>query len=381
MPAVLCVAIYVAACARITIPSNGLASTPPMGWSSWNAFGTRIDDATVRATADAIAANGMREAGYIYVNIDDGWQGTRDSQGNLRGNPRFPDMGALAAYIHSKGLKLGIYSSPGKVTCSGYIGSYGYEKQDAATFAAWGIDYLKYDWCSASDEYADRQIPKAYQKMADALRATGRPIAFSVCEYGVANVTGWAPELGANLWRTSNDIKDSWQSVLGNVEMQAVYGSFAGPGHWNDPDMLEVGNGSMSDDEYRTHMSLWALSAAPLIAGNDLRTMSAATASTLLNAEVIAIDQDSLGKQATMSREGMLETWTKPLADGSVAVGFVNLDSAAARVTIDDRNLGLNRVPLSTRDLWAHDEIQFVNHLCSVSLPQHGVLLLKASTH
>ncbi len=361
------------------LPSNGLAITPPMGWSSWNEFGTRIDDTTVRAMADAMVASGMRNAGFLYVNIDDGWQGTRDSQGDLRPNAKFPDMHALADYVHSRGLKLGIYSSPGPITCGGYPGSFGHEKQDAITFAEWGVDYLKYDWCSASQEYDDAHVADAYVTMADALRAAGRPMVFSVCNYGVADVTQWAPNIGANLWRTTNDIRDSWTSVLSNIEGQAGDARFAGPGHWNDPDMLEVGNGNMSEDEYRTHMSLWALSAAPLIAGNDLRTMSAATASILLNAEVIAVDQDSLGKQASMSRWRTLETWIKPLANGSVAVGFVNLASTPANITVDDRKLGLNQVPGSTRDLWAHKDIQFANHLYSTTLPPHGVLLLRAN--
>ena len=378
--ALFLLAIQATGCARVSISSNGLANTPPMGWSSWNSFGTQIDDELVRNIADAMVASGMRDAGYVYVNIDDGWQGTRDAEGNLHGNAHFPDMRALADYIHSKGLKLGVYSSPGKLTCDGYVGSYGHEKQDAATFAAWGVDYLKYDWCSASSEYPDRDIPTAYGKMAGALRATGRPILFSVCDYGGDDVTRWAPELGANLWRTTVDIHANWTSMLDNIERQADDARFAGPGHWNDPDMLEVGNEGMSVDEYRTHMSLWALSAAPLIAGNDVRAISASTAEILLNQEVIAIDQDPLGKQAAMAREGTLETWTKPLADGGVAVGFVNLDSLPERVIVDDRRLGLKGIPKSARDVWAHQDINFVNDTYTTLLPVHGVLLLRVST-
>src|SRR5438477_235227 len=276
----------------------------------------------------------IKVAGYLYVNIDDTWEGVRDGNGVLATNHKFPDMKALADYVHSKGLKIGIYSSPGPRTCGAYPASYGHEEQDAKMFAAWGIDYLKYDWCSASSIYKDDKLQPVYQKMGDALHATGRPIVFSLCEYGLGDVQKWGPAVGGNLWRTTGDIRDEWDSMMDNIHKQAPTAPDAGPGHWNDPDMLEIGNGHMSDDEYRTHMSLWALTAAPLLAGNDIRKMSDTTKSILLNKEVIAVDQDALGKQASPAKNGNLETWIKPLKDGSVAVGVVNVDNAPGNASV-----------------------------------------------
>ena len=359
------------------VPSNSLAKTPPMGWNSWNLFAGRIDDKTVRTMADAMVSSGMRDAGYIYVNIDDTWEGVRDAQGNLQSNHKFPDMKALADYVHSKGLKLGIYSSPGPRTCAGYPASYGHEEQDAKTFAAWGIDYLKYDWCSARNIYKNEQLQPVYQKMGDALGATGRPIVYSLCEYGWGSVEKWGAEVSGNLWRTTDDIRDEWSSMIGNVEKQVPTAPYAGPGHWNDPDMLEIGNGHMTEDEYRTHMSLWALVAAPLLAGNDVRDMSPATKAILLNKEVVAIDQDPLGKQASPVKKGDLETWVKPLADGSVAVGVVNLGAAAAQATVQASDLQLTGSHYSARDLWMHSDVKFTGGAYSATVPTHGVLLLK----
>jgi len=361
------------------VPYNGLAKTPPMGWNSWNLFESKIDDKTVRTMADAMVSNGMRDAGYIYVNIDDTWEGTRDAQGVLHTNHKFPDMKALADYVHSRGLKLGIYSGPGPRTCGGYPASYGHEEQDAKMIAEWGIDYLKYDWCSAGSIYKNEQLQPIYQRMGDALRATGRPIVYSLCEYGMGSVEKWGADVDGNLWRTTGDISDEWTSMIGNVETQVYTAPYAGPGHWNDPDMLEVGNGHMTDDEYRTHMSLWALVAAPLLAGNDIRTMSPVTKSILLNKELIAIDQDALGKQASPVKNGTLETWVKPLADGSVAVGVVNMGTAAAEATVNAKDLGLNAPVKSARDLWSHKAVHFSNGTYQASVPTHGVLLLKVS--
>jgi len=361
------------------VPYNGLAKTPPMGWNSWNLFQSKVDDATVRTMADAMVSSGMRDAGYIYVNIDDTWEGVRDAKGNLQPNHKFPDMKALAAYVHSKGLKLGIYSSPGPRTCGGYPASYGYEAQDAQTFAEWGIDYLKYDWCSAGNIYKNDALQPVYQKMGDALQATGRPIVYSL-SIGMVEAAKWGPEVSANLWRTTTDIRDEWSSMIENVEKQVPTAAYAGPGHWNDPDMLEIGNGHMTDDEYRTHMSLWALVAAPLLAGNDLRTMSAATKSILMNREVIAIDQDPLGKQASPIRNGNLETWVKPLADGSVVVGVVNLGPAAAPATVTARDLQLNGEARTARDLWTHNDVHFSGGIYKATVPPHGVLLLRVSS-
>ncbi len=307
------------------VPSNGLAKTPPMGWNSWNRFRAEVSDKLVREIADAMVSSGMKDAGYVYVNIDDTWEAGRDANGNILTNEKFPDMKALADYVHSKGLKLGIYSSPGPLTCAGYTATYEHEEQDAKTFAAWGIDYLKYDWCSASQVYEPVSMASAYAKMGHALLAAGRPIVFSLCQYGLQNVGAWGPSVGGNLWRTTGDIRDTWESMsrLG-FDLQLGLEKYAGPGHWNDPDMLEIGNGGMTDTEYRTHMSLWSLLAAPLLAGNDMRTMKPETVEILTNREVIAIDQDPLGKQASrVVKSGDLEVWSRPLADGGQAVGPV----------------------------------------------------------
>jgi alpha-galactosidase len=372
---------YIAPPPLKTVPANNLAETPPMGWNSWNLFAGKIDDETVRAMADAMVSSGMRDAGYIYINIDDTWEGVRDAQGNLSSNHKFPDMKALAEYVHGKGLKLGIYSGPGPRTCAGYPASYGHEEQDAKTWANWGIDYLKYDWCSAGRIYHDDALQPVYQKMGAALEATGRPIVYSLCEYGMGEVEKWGPAVGANLWRTTGDISDSWTSMMANVEKQAPTAPYAGPGHWNDPDMLEIGNGHMTDDEYRTHMSLWSLVASPLLAGNDVRSMTDAIKGILMNKEVIAIDQDALGKQASPVKSGNFETWVKPLADGSVAVGVVNLSSASARTTVKASDLGLTDNIKSARDLWDHRDVEFINGSYSALVPSHGTLLLKVSAN
>ena len=361
------------------VADNGLARTPPMGWNSWNLFAGRIDDRTVRTMADAMVSSGMREAGYIYVNIDDTWQGVRDAEGKLQPNHKFPDMKALADYVHSKGLKLGIYSSPGPRTCAGYPASYGHAKQDARMFADWGVDYLKYDWCSARNIYNNGDLEPVYQQMGAALQATGKPIVYSLCEYGWGSVEKWGPEVGGNLWRTTGDIRDSWDSMIANVEQQVATAPYAGPGHWNDPDMLEVGNGHMTDDEYRTHMSLWALVAAPLLAGNDVRSMTEATRAILLNREVIAIDQDLLGKQASPVKNGDLEMWVKPLADGGLAVGVVNLGASAAQATVRASDLGLGGEVNKARDVWAHQDVKFAGGAYRAAVASHGVLLLRLS--
>ena len=265
--------------------SATVAATPPMGWNSWNKFACDVTAADVRASADAIATNGMKEAGYIYVNIDDCWQGQRSADGKIQPNSKFPDMKALVDYIHSKGLKAGIYSSPGPKTCAGFEGTYKHEELDAQQYAAWGFDYLKYDWCSATQVYKPEQMQEIYTKMHKALEAAGRPIVFSLCQYGWHRVWTWGPKVGGNLWRTTGDIEADYDrmSVIGFA--QNGLEKFAGPGHWNDPDMLEVGNGRLTYDENLTHMSLWCLLAAPLIAGNDLSKMSPYVLSILTNPE------------------------------------------------------------------------------------------------
>jgi len=372
---------YVAPPALHAVVANGLAMTPPMGWNSWNLFADKVDDATVRTMADAMVSSGMRDAGYVYVNIDDTWQGVRDKNGVLQPNSKFPDMKALADYVHSKGLKIGIYSSPGPATCAGYPGSYAQEVIDAKTYAAWGIDYLKYDWCSAQTIYSKKELHPVYQRMADALRATGRPIVYSLCEYGWDDVEKWGADVSGNLWRTTDDIRDEWSSMIDNIELQVKTAPYAGPGHWNDPDMLEVGNGHMTTTEYQTHMSLWALTAAPLLAGNDIRKMSEDTRAILLNKEVIAVDQDPLGRQASPIREGKIERWAKPLADGGVAVGIVNLGDSAVTVTLHEADFKLSSPVKDLRDLWAHQVVTFQNGSYTATISSHGTLLLRAAIH
>jgi alpha-galactosidase len=360
------------------IASNGLAKTPPMGWNSWNKFAGRVDDKAVREVADAMVSSGMRDAGYIYVNIDDTWEGARDKDGNITSNEKFPNMKALADYVHSKGLKIGIYSSPGRKTCAGYEGSYGHEQQDANTWAAWGIDYLKYDWCSATAVYRPDEEPSAYQKMGNALRATGRPIIYSLCQYGQISVGEWGEAAGGNLWRTTGDIRDAWQSMSSiGFDQQIGREKFAGIGHWNDPDMLEIGNGGMTTTEYRTHMSLWSILAAPLLAGHDIRTMPDFTRDILLNKDVIAIDQDPAGIQGSRVRkDGDLEVWKKPLAKG-VAVGLFNRGLENAPITVKWSEVGIATDSPKARDLWNPRLTINAATEYTVTVPSHGVVLLR----
>jgi alpha-galactosidase len=362
------------------LPSNGLVKTPPMGWNTWNKLGCRIDDKTIREMADALVSTGMRDAGYVYLNIDDCWQGERDSEGNIQSDPkRFPDMKGLADYVHSKGLKIGIYSSPGPKTCAGYEGSYGHEEQDARRYAAWGMDYLKYDWCSAGKLYSPDQMRAVFQKMGAALQATRRPIVYSICQYGLADVWTWGTKAGGNLWRTTGDIGANWDSVSEIGFKQVQYSRFAGPGGWNDPDMLEVGNGNFTMDEARAHMSMWAMLAAPLLAGNDLRSMSRETRDVLLNAEVIAVNQDRLGRQAVKAMEmGSTTLWTKPMSDGSTVIGVYNRDGATADVRFEWDQVGFKRAPRRVRDLWrASDLPRDSARNASFTIGGHGVMLLR----
>jgi len=357
---------------------NGLAKTPPMGWNSWNKFHRNVDDKAVRGMADAIASNGMKDAGYVYVNIDDTWEGTRDASGVLQSNEKFPDMKALADYVHSKGLKIGIYSSPGPKTCAGFEGSFGHEEQDAKTWAQWGFDYLKYDWCSASQVYDVKSLPAVYAKMGQALLKSGRPMVYSLCQYGWQDVGEWGAKAGGNLWRTTGDISDRWPSMMHiGFELQPGREKYASVGHWNDPVMLEIGNGGMTEDEYRTHMSLWSLLAAPLLAGNDLRDMKKEISEILTNREVVAIDQDSKGVQgARVAKNGDLEVWEKPLADGSHAVGMFNLGKDSAMMTANFSDLKLTGSH-SVRDLWAHADKGKVKDKLEATVPSHGVMLVK----
>jgi len=362
------------------VADNGLARTPPMGWNSWNKFASRVDDATVRTIADAIVSSGMRDAGYVYINIDDTWEAGRDAQGNIQTNKKFPDMKALADYVHSKGLKLGIYSSPGPNTCAGYEGSYGHEEQDARTYAAWGIDYLKYDWCGARNLYTDEEMPQVYQIMGDALLKQKRPIVYSLCQYGRLDVWKWGADVGGNLWRTTGDIRDAWDSMTRIGFNQNDLAPYAKPGHWNDPDMLEIGNGAMTNDEYKTHMSLWAILAAPLLAGNDLRSMTPEILAILTNKEVIAVDQDKLGKQGQrVWQAGEQEIWTRQLSGGAIAVALFNRANAEAKVTLRSADLKLNGMR-QARDLWTHQDVAWPSDgEYSVVIPSHGVMMLKLS--
>jgi alpha-galactosidase len=368
--------ILIASLALISAPQAvQLAATPPMGWNSWNHFAEKVTDAIVRQQADAMVASGMRDAGYVYINIDDTWEGRRNAQGFIQTNEKFPDMKALADYVHSKGLKLGIYSSPGPKTCAGYEGSMGHEEQDAQTYAQWGIDYLKYDWCSAIEAKLDMKT--AYTKMHDALKKTGRPIVYSLCQYGWNEVWKWGPEVGGNLWRTTGDITDRYSAMAYIGFGQNGLEKYAGPGHWNDPDMLEVGNGRMNNDEYKTHMSLWCILAAPLLAGNDLSKMSPETLAILTNKDVIAVDQDPAGKQGyRLWQEGPLEIWMKPLADGGKAVGLFNRGDTPVPMTLHFRDLGVKGAA-SVRDLWEHKDLGSMRDTFTATVPRHGVVMVK----
>jgi alpha-galactosidase len=359
-----------------TESSSQLAQTPPMGWNSWNKFACNVSEQLIRETADAMVSSGMKAAGYQYINIDDCWQVSRDAQGAIVADPkRFPSgVKALADYVHSKGLKLGVYTDAGRLTCQKRPGSYEHEVQDAKTYASWGVDYVKIDWCHA--EGLDPEVQ--YAKFRDALAQSGRPIVFSICNWGVKAPWSWGPATG-NLWRTTGDINDTYDrmSVIGFS--QNGLEKFASPGHWNDPDMLEVGNGGMKRDEYRTHMALWALLAAPLLAGNDLRSMTPETKEMLTNAEVLAVDQDAKGVQGhRVWDEGPLEIWVKPLANGSHAVGLFNRGESSLKITLEFKMLG-SASSLKLRDLWERKDLGEVRGSYTADVPKHGVVMLTAS--
>lgn len=353
-----------------------LALTPPMGWNSWNRFACEIDEQLIRETADAMVSSGMKDAGYVYVNIDDCWMAPeRDAQGNLAADPkRFPSgIKALADYVHSKGLKLGIYSSAGTKTCQGYPASLDHEEQDAKTFAAWGIDYLKYDNCYNEG----RDALERYTKMRKALDAAGRPIVYSICEWGRNRPWLWAPEIG-NLWRTTGDIRNSWESVMDILDQQVGLSKYARPGAWNDPDMLQVGNGGMTTSEDRAHFSLWCILAAPLLAGNDLRSMTVDTRDILTNREAIAVNQDPAGIQGYKVRdEGDHEVWVKPLANGDYAVALLNRGERRVFIAIRAEEIGMAAAPRYTvRDLWAYRDDTTGGRIAA-RVPPHGVALFR----
>ena len=360
---------------------DNLALTPPMGWNSWNKFGCDVSEKLIMEVADAMVSSGMAAAGYEYVVIDDCWQVDRDENGEIVvDKDRFPHgMKYLSDYIHSKGLKFGIYSCAGTKTCQERPGGRGYEFQDARTYARWGVDYLKYDWCNHSTQNAQA----SYSLMRDALYKAGRPISFSICEWGSNKPWEWAKDVG-HLWRTTGDIVDRWDAMMAIFDAQKELADYAGPGHWNDPDMLEVGNGGMTDEEYRTHFSLWCMLASPLMAGNDLRTMSAETLEILTNREMIAINQDSLGKQAFCFRDnGDYEIWVKKLAGDERAVCLLNRSDEKKIVEVDFRVLLAanddywktspgDLKNYSIRDVWEHQDIKQGKNFSLVEMPPHS---------
>jgi len=357
--------------------NNGLAITPPMGWNDWNRYGCGISDSLIRQQADAMVSSGMQAAGYQYINIDDCWASkSRTSNGSIvPDSSKFPNgMASLASYVHSKGLKLGLYTDAGTATCAGYPGMYGHEQQDANTFASWGIDYLKVDWCSSTGEDAQTE----YTKIGNALRSSGRAILFSLCDWGQSNVWTWGPGVG-NMWRTTGDITDTWSSMLSNFDSSASHASSAGPGGWNDPDMLEVGNGGMSTTQDQAHFSLWAISAAPLITGTDLTSMSSTTKSILTNTDVIAVDQDSLGVQGTkVSDSNGLQVWSKRLQGGSVAVVLLNRNGSSSNITVNWSSIGISG-SASVRNLWTHSNVGSFNGSYTANVAGTGVVMLKIS--
>ncbi len=363
-----------------------IARTPPMGWNSWNRFSCDVSDALIRETADAMVASGMKDAGYQFVVIDDCWQVARDKNGNILPDPkRFPSgMKALADYVHSRGLKFGLYSDAGSKTCQGRPGSEGFEMEDARQYAAWGVDYLKYDWCHT--EGVDPKI--AYPTMRDALKATGRPIVFSMCEWGRSEPATWARGV-AHLWRTTTDILDCWDCITqwGGagwpriLDKQVGLEKYAGPGGWNDPDMLEVGNKELTIPESRAHFSFWCLLAAPLMAGNDLRQMTPAVRDILTNKEVIAIDQDLLGQEGRrLRKQGDLEVWAKDLEGGAKAVILFNRGKEEAPIAVSWVELGFAPdVQPMVRDLWAKKDLGRMQGPLVARVAPHDVLMVKVT--
>jgi alpha-galactosidase len=372
--------------AAVAPAAEPLALTPPMGWNSWNKFGCNVSEALIRRTADALVTSGMKDAGYEYVVIDDCWQVARDAAGTIVADPeRFPSgIQALADYVHARGLKLGIYSDAGTMTCAKRPGSKDHEAQDARSYAAWGVDYLKYDWCNS----AGQDTRDSYAKMSQALGASGRPIVFSICEWGSTKPWLWAQGVG-QLWRATGDIQDCWDcgkswggmGVAHIIDQVAELYPFAGPGHWNDPDMLEVGNGGLTLPESRAHFSFWALLAAPLMAGNDLEAMTGEIREILTNREVIAVDQDPLGMQGRkVADDGPREVWMKPLADGSRAVILFNRGSEPSTVSAAWEAIGVfPGGKASVRDLWLHADLGSFEGGFQAKVEPHGVAMVRVS--
>lgn len=358
---------------RRNLLANGLGLTPPMGWNSWNHFHCNIEEKLIRETADAMVSTGLAALGYQYINLDDCWaELNRDSEGNLvpKSSTFTSGIKALADYVHSKGLKLGIYSDAGTQTCSKTMpGSLGHEEQDARTFASWGVDYLKYDNC-----YNTGTSPRErYPVMSSALLNSGRPIYFSLCEWGQEDPATWAPKIG-NSWRTTGDIADNWLSMTSRADENDKWASYAAPGGWNDPDMLEIGNGGMTFEEYRSHFSIWALSKAPLLIGCDVKAMDNITHSLLSNIEVIAVNQDKLGVQGKkVKKDGDLEVWAGPLRHNRTAVVLWNRSPSTATITAYWSDIGLNPTTVvNARDLWTHSTQSAVKEKISANIESHS---------
>ncbi len=398
---IILLSILICAFAAFTAAQKfeNLAKTPPMGWNSWNNFGCNVDEKLIRETADSIVSSGMKDAGYEYVVIDDCWHGERDANGFIQPNKEnFPSgMKALGDYIHSKGLKFGIYSDVGAKTCAGRPGSRGYEYQDALVYASWGVDYLKYDWCNSEG----LNPVGAYTTMRDALYKTGRPIVFSICEWGENKPWEWAKPIG-HLWRTTGDIVDCWDceqnhgtwsswGIMRILDKQKGLRIHAKPGQWNDPDMMEVGNSGLTVNESRAHFSMWAMLAAPLIAGNDVRNMSKETREILTNKEVIAVDQDALGIQGfpAISEDG-LEVWAKPLSNDEWAICFLNRSDRAKSINFDWKNhfikddfaqkqFDAKKTVYKIRDLWLKKSAGTTETVLKADIPSHDVVMLRLS--
>ena len=357
-----------------------------MGWNSWNKFGCNVDETLIRNVADNMVSSGLKDAGYEYLVIDDCWQVGRDAQGNIIPDPKkFADgIKALADYVHSKGLKFGIYSDAGTGTCQNRPGSRGYEFQDARQYAAWGVDYLKYDWCNHSTQNSEA----SYSIMRDALAKSGRPIVFSLCEWGSTKPWLWAKDVG-NLWRSTGDIINKWSGsekwggngVVQILDMVEGTESYAGPGHWNDPDMLEVGNGVLTDTEARAHFSMWCILAAPLMAGNDIRSMNAETKAILTQKDLISVDQDPLGIQGhRVSKEGDLEVWSKQLSDGGRAVALLNRSEGEKTISVAWQQIGYPAsLKASVKDLWTGKSTPNVEGKYSASVPSHGAVVIRVN--
>ena len=364
-----------------------ISLTPPLGWNSWYCWGTSVDDAKIRAAAAAMVLSGLAKHGWCYINVDDAWSGERAPDGSIRPNEKFPDMKALADYVHSKGLKFGLYTSPGPLTCAGYTGSFGHEAQDARSYAAWGVDYLKHDWCSCQS----KDLKEPYRLMHLALDGCDRDIIYSLCQYGMGKVWEWGAEAGGNCWRTTGDIVDNWKSMSGIGFGQDAFAQHARPGHWNDPDMLVVGRVGLvwgpqlrptrlSPDEQYTHVTLWSILAAPLLIGADLERLDPFTLGLLTNDEVLDVNQDLLGRQGhRVSKEGELEVWSKPLWDGTLAVAFFNRGRVPSEVTACWENLGLAGSK-AVRDLWRQQDLGERKGSFTATVAPHGAVLVRVGS-